>query len=144
MTSISADKMREQEDEETQTLFDGVDRIIEDYEENLKKSDEHVVPQIIPDLLTLAKAVQSLRPSTSPTTRNSQCDPATMLVGEAMSSSSQEHTLWLEMSITGQERDLILHMRKEKLSAEKLISYLSDPSGYYSTRQFIQSIQEDS
>ena len=92
----------------TQTLFDDVDRVVQHLQIRIGTIPDHQEDRllIIESQLTLAKAVQTLRPS-YPTTKEQPKTPRIDMLGG-----------------TAQEWELIQYMRTQGLSANKLTTYL--------------------
>lgn len=132
------------QDAEVQKLFDDVDKIIQLLQSKEYTRDNLVIGPvyILAALLTLAKAVQTLRPCDEPTP--TECTPAPSTETQSKPPKEQEDAL-LNLLVTEQEWELILHMRREGLSADRLTTYLSsvDHIPDQSLRMLVQYLREE-
>ena len=122
---------------ETQTLFDDVDRIDQNIYSVLHIGNPGLdwsADNILEAIQVLAKAIQTLRPSTS--NSPTECDPARDLPLQSAYLEGVENTL------THEECDLILHMRSERLSAGKLTTVLSSEDRALSLQSLLRHLQE--
>ena len=107
------------QDEEIQVLFDNVDKIVPHAQRGAdREAEKGMHDDISMGVLTLAKAVQALRPAMTPT---DECIPELDL--ETLNQTPAEGTLLLKL--TENEYDLVLHMRLEGLASDKLINVLT-------------------
>lgn len=155
--------------EATQTLFDDVDKIVQRMQNPKHNPGSHGqwVEEIAEGLLILAKAIQTLRPSSEQNpnpipARDHQLDAEARSTGLRANGISEESLLDKSESsqdpdleklqalakgstlpLTWEEHDLIQHMRKEKLSADKLTTFLKDEVPHQSPLGLLRLLREE-
>jgi|TARA_Y100000310_G_scaffold342679_1_gene446901 hypothetical protein len=127
------------QDQATATLFDDVDRIVQQLETTLSntrvESPLHKTSKVE---LTLAKAIQTLRPSTSNSPTEYNQDQGST---RKLTRSKEPAVHW--KGTTSQEWELIQYMRSEGLSADKLTTFLSRPDLDLSLYRPDQDLREE-
>ena len=122
----------------TQTLFDDVDKIVQHLQIRIGTIPDHQEDRllIIESQLTLAKAVQILRPSTLTPT---ECSLELGLERQLETLTEE----LIEDTLSHQECDLIQYMRTEGLSAGKLTTYLTSWVLDLSPQVSVQCLREE-
>jgi len=128
--------MTDDQAEATQKLFDDVDRIVPQAQRGADiEAEKGMYEDISWGVLALAKAVQTLRPSTSTTPTEYSQEPDS----EKQLEQPKDKPRGLSLI----EWELIQHMRSEELSADKLTTYLKNWDHGPSQRLLYQLIREE-